>query len=914
MSPPTPEERARAKIDAMLAASGWTVVSRADYRADDPASAVTEGLMQGGTEADYLLFLDNRAVGVIEAKRAENDLGPEVAAQAEGYASHPLPWVSPLAVPLPFVFLSNGDKLLFRDLRAKGGAYETRERFPTPAEALALLGLGSAFGALPAFTPHERRALRACQTEAVSALERSFRRGDDRALVVLATGAGKTFTACTFCYRFLAHTPIRRVLFLVDRNNLGRQAHGEFGAFRLTASGEPFTSIYEVERLSADHATARASVVISTIQRLYAFLTHQALASGAAAEDAEDEAADPAAEDAAPAVAAPGADAALPPDHFDLVVVDECHRSIYGRWRAVLEYFKGARIVGLTATPDERTEEFFRGNVVAHYSFDRSVLDGVNVDGRTFDITTKINSEGGAVREGETVEELSRRTGHKISRVVEDGWDFTPSQLDRAVENEATVRLVLETYRDAVYTKLYPARKPDFSALPKTLVFAKSDRHADLIVRVARDVFAGQSPAFAQKITYSADDTEALLRAFRNDADFRLAVTVTLVATGTDVRPLEVLLFLRDVQSRTLFTQMRGRGVRAIGDDKLLAVTPNAVDGKRLFYLVDAVGVTHHDLWLGPASARPPSPNPPFHLLLECIAHGDLTDDNLRLLAARLSRTHHKSTEPQRADFSALCGYTLFELAEGIVRFLERDDRAPFAPGGPNTARWPLVAPLANNPDAREKLLDLWAGVLTVRLPGEDELVYAGFSRDEAQGAVSAFQRALREHADRIEALRILSQNPAAPAPITREALVDLRDRLLSLDPRFAAPTLWNAYRTLAPESVEDLRRDERDLLTNLVALVRHAFGGFPRLVPFPRLAAQRFNLWCGQPQNALSEPQKRILREVTAYLAANGEIPEPDLRGAFDLTFRAQALAAFGTPAALSSALRAYAAFLLAG
>lgn len=906
-----PEQKARRLIDDQLTAAGWSVVSRDEYTPAAPASAVTEGLMQGRTEADYLLFVDNRALGVVEAKRAENSLGPEVATQAEGYAKHPLDWYVPWKTPIPFIYLANGNRILFRDLRDPDSDYHEVARFHSPGEMLTMLGVSSEFGALPAL---RREGLRACQFEAVSALERSFRRGDDRALVVLATGAGKTFTACTFSYRFLAHTPIRRILFLVDRNNLGKQAHGEFGMYRLTESGEPFTSIYDVQRLSSDPATTKANVVISTIQRLYSFLERQP-----APPDDEDEpdSVDPDAEDALPDVPAPGPDAALPPNHFDLIVVDECHRSIYGRWSKVLEYFSSARVVGLTATPDERAERFFHKNVVAHYSFDRSVQDGVNVPCRVFDIVTRVSSEGGSVHEGESVEEYEKRSGRHVDRIAEADWDFSPAALDREVENDATIQLILETYRDSVWQELFPDRNPDFAFLPKTLVFAKSDRHADRIVEIARkEVFKDRSSAFIQKITYSAGDSVALIREFRNDPAFRIAVTVSLVATGTDVRPLEVLLFMRDVRSRTLFTQMRGRGCRAVDGTKLLAVTPNAVDGKNLFYLVDAVGVTHHDLSV---SHLPPdgSPAMPLKELLERISHHHLPDENLRLLAARLLRIHRRTDERRRANFFGLCGFGMDEIANRIFDFLDPEktpNRPPYVPGKPNPRRETLVAPLANNPEARDLLLTIAAGFLLVRQPGEDELVYCGFSRDEAEGTVRAFERCLRDRADEIEALRILAANPSSPAPVSYAQLVDLRDRLASQDVRFRAATLWNAYHTLDPASALPLDRTERGLVTNLIALVRHALGGMVRLVPFPRMAVQRFNLWCGQPQNALTDAQRTVLRDITEYIAANGVPDWNDIRASQGLGFLSRAVAAFGTRAVLESSLRAYAAFLLAG
>ncbi|MBO7655345.1 MAG: DEAD/DEAH box helicase family protein, partial [Kiritimatiellae bacterium] len=572
-----PEEKARVKIDKQLISAGWDVVSRNEY-VPQSASAVKEALMQGNTESDYLLFVDDKAIAVVEAKREENPLGEEVQAQAEEYARNPQNWYG-LWFPdrIPLVYLANGKKIFFKNLLQPESDYVELAEMHSPKKMLQLIGRASAFGALPRL---DRRGLRDCQYRAEAEFEKSITSGNKRSLAVLATGSGKTYLACLASYRLLNYTPAKRILFLVDRNNLARQAESEFSTFDRTEGQREMSSLYEIKRLKKD-TDIKADIVISTIQKLFAVLTGSPL-PGDDDEDAEDER-NTAAEDmdAGNAIRL-GDDLKLPPDWFQLIVVDECHRSIYGKWRAVLDYFSGAHVLGLTATPTPEAYAFFNNNVVEEYTYDDSVVDGVNVPSRVYRIKTAVTEHGGALQEGTTVAETSRETGVEDLFVMEERVDYDPGSLDRSVVNPDQIRKVLEAYKKSIYEDLYPDREKKWAYVPKTLVFAKDDNHATQIVEIAKQVFGkefedGVVPErFVQKITYTAEDSNGLIRDLRTEKDFRIAVTVTLVATGTDVKPLEVVLFMKDVRSDVLYTQRKGRGCRVMDDDKLREVTPNA--------------------------------------------------------------------------------------------------------------------------------------------------------------------------------------------------------------------------------------------------------------------------------------------------------------------------------------------------
>ncbi len=723
----TPEEKARIKIDQWFTDAGWEVVNRDAYEPTCTAVAIREGLLKGNLEADYFLFINGKAVGVLEAKREETDaFASKVCEQAALYARSVPNIYQTYQKPLPFIFTSNGKELYFCDFREPDSYFKPIMAIPTPHELVKKLGIEDTFAGLPTL---KKKGLRDCQYEAVTELEKSFRAGQNRALMVLATGAGKTYTACLAAYRMLSYTPMRRVLFLVDRNNLGKQAEGEFGTFRLTENGDAFNTIFTVNRLRSSSIPSDSNVVISTIQRLFSFLKGETIEDN----DNDDEN-EPAEEVTLP----PNPN--LPHDYFDMIIIDECHRSIYGNWRKVLEYFDTARLVGLTATPIEETKKFFNYNIIVNYTLEKSIVDGVNVDCRVYRIKTQVTETGGAILEGERVKEETRYTGEVKTVRNKETKTYTNKELNRSVINPAQIKLILSTYWDVVYTELFndPQREPNMDYLPKTLIFALNEAHATNIVQIAKEVFGRTDDRFVQKITYSAGDSNELIRQFRNDKDFRIAVTCTLVATGTDVKPLEVVMFMRDVESLPLYIQMKGRGVRTIGDEQLRNVTLNAFS-KDCFYLVDAVGVTEHAQTVAPIDDGPTTKTITLKELLERISHGYIPDEYLKRLAATLARIYNKADDSQRKEFVRLSHDDMKELSARIYDALEKGILPQFvSTDEPNNERKGLVAPLANHADARKYLLILAAGFVNTLMPGEDTLISKGFSIEEAKNTTEA--------------------------------------------------------------------------------------------------------------------------------------------------------------------------------
>ncbi len=645
------------------------------------------------------------------------------------------------------------------------------------------------------------------------------------------------------------------------------------------------SNLYQIKRLKKE-SDIDADIVISTIQKLFAVLTGQQLSEGN--EDAEDEDAtkneDKANEE--PAVQL-GNDLKLPPDYFQFIVVDECHRSIYGKWRAVLDYFSEAKVLGLTATPTPEAYAFFNNNIVENYSYDDSVVDGVNVPSRVYRIETEVTEYGGTIEQGSKVVEIAHKTGETSTYNSDNTYIYTADALDRSVLNRDQIRKVLTAYKEAIYTDLYPEREKKWEYVPKTLIFAKDDNHATEIVDVVREVFKnefdGNVPTnFVQKITYSAGDSNALIRDLRTEKDFRIAVTVTLVATGTDVRPLEVVLFMRDVRSDVLYTQMKGRGCRTIKDDKLREVTPNA-DTKECYYIVDAVGVTEHDHDIPGPGTGPSKKTLSLVQLLEHLAHGEVSDENLMLLRNYCSTINRRYED--NAMFGKHLDYFITEygfaprlLANNIQDALEHSILPEYeSPSGDNTARLALIAILMNNIKARNKLIEMHKGY-SVSIQDEDTVIYAGFSKETAKDYIENFEKYINDNKDSIEALRTIYNSE--DTVITHKMLVELRDRLISENRQYGVYQLWKSYKILDEEgNVDELDiKHNVNALANLIQIVRYAYGKNQKLTSLVVGYAQRFSLYCGQNQRVLTEEQVEIMKSIAEYVINDGAISAPEL------------------------------------
>ena len=587
-----PETAARKRIDAGLAEAGWVVQDRAEMNlAAGRGVAVREfKLASGHGFADYLLFVDGKAAGVLEAKPEGHTLsGVEV--QAEKYATGLPAGLDPPVEPLPFLYLSTGASTKFTNLLdpdprsrrifqvhqpgtlADWLAAETLNAWVrsighyTAADDTRPSSLRARLRAMP---PVEKVGLHANQVQAIINLEYSLFQNRPRALVQMATGSGKTRMAVTAAYRLIKFGGARRVLFLVDRSNLGEQAEKEFQGFRTPDDNRKFTELYNVQRLTSNTIGSSAKVVITTIQRLYSMLKGEPDLDPGAEEASLFELGGAAMKEPLPVVY----NGAYPPEYFDVIVIDECHRSIYSLWRQVLEYFD-AFLVGLTATPAKHTFGFFKRNLVMEYGHEQAVADGVNVDFEIYKIRTRITDQGSTIEaeDGTMVGYRHRRSRKLRWEAPDEDVVYGAEALDRAVVAKDQIRLIVRTFRDRLFTEIFPGR----TEVPKTLVFCKDDSHAEDVVEILREEF-GRGNDFCRKITYKTTGRKPadLIQEFRNSYEPRIAVSVDMIATGTDIRPIEVVVFLRAIRSRVLFEQMKGRGVRVIDATELKAVTPDA--------------------------------------------------------------------------------------------------------------------------------------------------------------------------------------------------------------------------------------------------------------------------------------------------------------------------------------------------
>ncbi|NLC62376.1 MAG: DEAD/DEAH box helicase family protein, partial [Gammaproteobacteria bacterium] len=619
-------------------------------------------------------------------------------------------------------------------------------------------------GRLQHLPPLDTHGLRDCQVEAIQGLEASLAEDRRRALIQLATGAGKTYTACTFSWRLLKHAGARRILFLVDRNNLGDQTLKEYQNFQAPGAANRFTDTYIVQHLRGPRIDPDAKVVITTIQRLYAMLRGKEL------DEQEEEvsgfeqwAGQPDGEGMIPDVTY---NPDIPIETFDFIVTDECHRSIYGLWRQVLEYFD-AHIIGLTATPSKHTLGFFNQNLVAEYPYERSVADGVNVGYEVYRIRTRVTEEGGTVEaddSGFQIPVRDRRTRKLRYESLDEDLEYSAQELDRSVLNPNQIRTVLETYRDRVFTELFPERSGEW--LPKTLIFAKDDNHAEEIVHAVREVF-GEGNDFAKKITYrnTGEDPKALIKAFRVDPFPRVAVTVDMIATGTDIKPVEVLIFMRDVKSEGYYEQMKGRGVRTIPDADLRAVTPDA-QTKTRFILIDAVGVSESKKNASQPLERKRGLS--FDALLEQIAMGRRDEDAVSSLAARLAALDRKLDDEDRARVEeASGGLTPRQLAGRLLDSIDPDmqraavidrhgpDATPEQEAEVTAGLIDAACQPFDKPALRQLLKDIKQKTdIVIDEVTPDEVLHTGFDLKRAEETVASFRDFIERHRDELTALQ----------------------------------------------------------------------------------------------------------------------------------------------------------------
>jgi len=885
-----PEKRARVLIDQHLQAAGWIVQdANAINLSEGLGIAVRELPLKTGF-ADYLLYADGKAIAVVEAKPEGYPL-KGVETQSSKY-SIGLPDALPhYRLPLPFAYETTGSATQFTNSLEPDCRSRKVFSFHRPEELIRLATKDTQLRSLlRTMPPLDVGHLWRVQVGSINNLEQSLAENRPRALIQMATGSGKTFTAVNFCYRLIKHAQAKRILFLVDRNNLGKQTLNEFQQFSSPSTGYKFTEEYEVQRLTGKTISPSAKVCITTIQRLYAMLAGKELE-----DDAEEgslfETDVSLVKEPLPVTYNP----AIPIETFDFIVIDECHRSIYNLWRQVLDYFD-AFLIGLTATPTKQTIGFFGGNLVQDYGHEQAVLDGVNVGFDVYAIETRITQGGATLTKepGLFVPHRDRRTKQVKYRELDDDLMYSAGQLDRDVVNKSQIRLVVQTFKDRL-----PEIFPNRTEVPKTLVLAKTDQHAEDIVQTFREVF-GRGNAFCQKITSKTTGAKPddLLNQFRNSYDPRIAVTVDMIATGTDVKPLECLVFMRNVKSLGYFEQMKGRGCRVVSPDDLQSVTPDA-KVKDHFVIVDCVGVCEDD-----KSATKPldrAPSVPLEKLLDLVSKGAVSDDLASSIASKLIRLEQRLDDHQRADIQAASGGTdLHAISTALLASVDPDQnteraKQKFGVDEPSEEQVKTVErervsealKVLHQPKLRDAILRARSLEQVIDEQTPDELVKAGFSDEallKARTMLTSFKQFIEDNKDEIEAIKILYSRPYRVGLRFRhikELATKLNQPPFYVDPSRPASLvrLWQAYELVEPAKVKGKGGKQ---LVDVVALVKHALDPSTPLAPMGATVEERYQEWLGEKVRAgitFTTDQKKWLDAIKDHIASSLAIEQDDLQ-----------------------------------
>ncbi|RPH92613.1 MAG: DEAD/DEAH box helicase, partial [Calditrichaeota bacterium] len=892
-----PEQTARDHIDQQLTACGWKIQHIRHVNLNAGIGVAVQEYLTDVGPADYVLFVDGKPCGIIEAKREEEGHRINIhEEQGEQYAKARLRYLN--NEPLPFVYLSTGEITRFTDFADPKPRARELFSFHRPETLREWIKWNRPLRCRLLDLPLlQTEGLRECQINAVNNLEASFKDNRPRALIQMATGSGKTFTAITSVYRLLKYAKAKRILFLVDTKNLGEQAEQEFMSFVPNDDNRKFTELYSVQRLRSSHIAADSQVCISTIQRLYSILKGTELEESAEEENPNERRWQP------KEIPPIEYNSHLPVEFFDFIVIDECHRSIYNLWKQVLDYFDAFEI-GLTATPDSRTFGYFDQNLVSEYSHEMAVADGVNVGYDVFIIDTRITREGATLWKGEYIEHRERLTRKKRLELQDEDEYYSAQQLDKDVVNPNQIRTIIRTFKEQLPT-LFRERydeKGNFE-VPKTLIFAKTDSHANDIIDIVREEFAEEN-RFCKKITYNAQDPKSTPADFRNSYHPRIAVTVDMIATGTDVRPLECLLFMRDVKSRNYFEQMKGRGTRIIDLDTLRKVTPTARFTKDHFVIVDAVGVT---ISLK-TDSRPleKKPGVPLKDLLQAIAVGAREEELFTSLANRLTRLDKQITEKEKKQFVAKTGgKTVAQVVKDLLNAFNPDSLADIEIRirTEKTGASPIEIQAAvkseteifQNQAAKVFTGDLNEFIENVRKAHEqridmtnpDQVTRVGWDVDiqvRAGELIRDFTTWMKQHKDELTALQIFYNQPFRRRELTYSMIREVLEKLQHDKPTLAPLNVWRAY-----EALGQCSGSPRNELTAIVSLVRRVCGLDSLLTTFDKTVDRNFQEWVFRKQAGavkFNEEQMVWLRMIKDYVANSFHIDKDD----FDLNpFNAQ-------------------------
>ena len=870
-----PEDNARQEIDKMLTDSGWIIQDYEDRNLSAGLGIAVREYPLSKDNADYALFIDSQPVGVVEAKKYGYTLSG-VVEQSEKYLDGLHEKFAKAPIRPPFSYETTGIETKFADRRDPNHRSRYVFSFHRPELLQTWIKEEETLRARLKDIPKlDYEKLWNCQTEAITNLEDSFAQNNPRALIQMATGSGKTFTAVTAIYRLIKFAKAKKILFLVDRSNLGRQALREFQQYSTPDDGRKFTDLYNVQLLQSQTIDPIPKVVISTIQRMFSVLK-----GDKNYEEKNDEFS--AFEDPDETPVDVKYNKNIPIGEFDFIVIDECHRSIYNKWKQVLDYFDSF-LIGLTATPSNDTIGFFNNNQVMRYTHERAVVDEVNVGYHVYRIKTKISEHGSTVDAGQFIEKRDRLTRKQETEQLNEDLIFTKNELDKTIVSPDRIRLVIRTFKERL-----PEIFPNRTEVPKTLIFTKDDSHAEDVTEIVREEF-GLGNSFCKKITYrSTEKPEELISSFRNSPMPRVAVTVDMIATGTDIKPLECIIFMRDVKSKNYFDQMKGRGTRTIKPDDLIAVTPDA-KAKTHFVIVDAVGVCEHSMSDTHSLFRKPKVS--FNMLLDKAIDKNADTGDIESLVYRLSRLNRKLSQEDKDEITdANNGKSLVDIEKTLLDGIDPDKRLEktkeqFNTLEPTTEQIKAVS--KQMIDDACKVFDdakLRKTILDIKNKNEqiidgvsiDELLEAGFI-DKVQNidkkTIESWTEFVEKNRDQITALDIIYSKPYRMREITFLDIKNLAHAIEKPPYNLTPEILWNAYQRLDKSKVKN---NPAKMLTDLISLIRYSSGKEESLLPFSEIIHEKFEKWLTHQESSgrqFTSEQKEWLVMIKDNVASSVSI-----------------------------------------
>jgi len=881
-----PEAEARQKIDEMLVESGWVIQDYDDRNLSAGLGVAVREYPTSDGPADYALFIDGVVAGVVEAKKFGTTLSG-IVDQSERYLDGLYEKFNDLKQKPPFSYETTGIKTKFADRRDPDYRSRYVFTFHRPEQLKKWLEDDVTLrGRLRTIPKLDYDGLRECQCDAITGLEKSFAKNNPRALIQMATGAGKTYAAVTSIYRLLKFAKAKRVLFLVDRNNLGIQAKKEFQNYKIPNDGRAFTDIYNIQPLQSHTIDPACEVVISTIQRMYSILKGEPEFDDEKEKFSSFEDPD---EDEEPKYVEYNEN--VPIGEFDFIVIDECHRSIYTKWRQVVEYFD-AFLIGLTATPSDRTLGFFRRNEVSRYTHEQAVIDKVNVTYQAYQLRTKHSEQGLTIEAGALVEKRDRLTRQSELEYLKEDQSFEGKDLDNSVVSKDTIRLIIRTFKQKLESgEIFPRR----TEVPKTLIFAKDDSHAEDITEIILEEF-GRGNDFCKKITYKTqENSEELIKSFRRDPLPRIAVSVDMIATGTDIRPLEIIIFMRDVRSQLYFDQMKGRGTRIIKPKDLKSVTPDA-QAKTHFVIIDAVGVCKSRKSSMVSLSK--NPGVAFKVLLDKVTDRNADTEVIESLIYRLSRLNNKLSEKDQDEIKqAADGKSLHDIQQVLLDGIDADKREEkakekFKTETPTNEQIQTVSKEMIN-DAC-KVFDsavLRKTILDVKSKNEqiiddisiDELLEFGQIEQVHnldKQAVEKWSEFVEENKNKIKALEIIYSFPYKMNEIVFSDIKELANAIEKPPYNLTPELLWSAYERLDKSKVKS---NPANMLTDLISIIRFSSGKQDMLLPFSELITEKFEKWLLTQESSgrkFTLEQKEWLVMIKDTLASDVSINMDSLDG----------------------------------